>query len=649
MHHTNEDSQAAEVIPPPPHFVQKAAIASPQQYQELWQQSIADPLAFWQKHAKELLHWDTPWHTTFLDSGEHHYQWFVGGSLNASYNCLDRHLATRGNKIALIWEGEGGGRRSFTYQQLHEAVARCASGLAALGLKAGEVVTLYMPMVPELTITMLACARMGLTHNVVFAGFSAEALASRLNDAASRVLITADGGMRRGKVIPLYEIAETALASTPQVNQLIVLSHLGLSCKKIPGLHSTSWQSLIDEHTALHPALPLPSEQPLFMLYTSGSTGKPKGILHTTGGYLLGATLTCRTIFDVKEDDILWCTADQGWITGHTYGIYGPLGLGMTVLMYEGALDYPGPERVWQLIASHRVSIFYTAPTALRASRQQGAELPLQHDLSSLRLLGSVGEMINPSVWKWFYEKVGRRNCPLIDTWWQTETGATMVTTVPGALASKPGAAGRPLGGINLKIVDEAGQEVPTGQEGYLVLTHPWPYMMRTILGDHQRFISQYWQRFPGYYFTGDFARVDKDGYLWILGRCDDVINIAAHRISTMEVESILLAHPGVAEAAAVGAADAIKGQSLVCFVTCSPAGRAIKDLRQELTSYVASQIGSFARPRELCIVEGLPKTRSGKIMRRLLRDIAEGRKISGDISTLESTLTVPASLQSPE
>jgi acetyl-CoA synthetase len=538
----------------------------------------------------------------------------------------------------LIWEGEDGTLRRFTYAELHGEVARFASGLSRLGVKRGDVVTIYMGMVPELTITMLACARIGAAHNVVFAGFSAEALAARIKDAKSTVLITADGAVRRGKTIELGKIARAALSHCPEVKDVLILDRLGIGFAPLPGITTRSWHEIRELSAGtLHPAIPLPSEQPLFMLYTSGSTGKPKGILHTTAGYLLGATLTCQYVFDLNEHDIFWCTADQGWITGHTYGLYGPLSLGATVLMYEGSLDHPDSERVWRMITSHQVTIFYTAPTALRAFIKHGADLPAAHDLSSLRLLGSVGEMINPRVWRWFHSIVGKERCPLVDTWWQTETGAAMVSTVPGALASKPGCAGHPLFGIDLKVVDENGEEVPVGNEGFLVVCAPWPYMMRTIVGDHPRFIDTYWTKVAGAYFTGDFARKDLDGYVWILGRCDDVINVSAHRISTMEVESLLVAHPVVAEAAAVGVSDEITGQQLQCFVSLHPGVRADGGTRGELISYIATQIGTFARPREIVFMDALPKTRSGKIMRRILRDKAEGREVSGDISTLES------------
>ncbi len=577
-----------------------------------------------------------------------HAKWFVGGQLNASFNCLDRHLASwRKNKAAIIFEGEPGDSRTLTYQQLHREVCKCANGLKSLGVGKGDRVTIYMPMVPEAAIAMLACARIGATHSVVFGGFSADAVADRNNDAKSKIIITADGGWRRGKVVPLKVNVDTALAKSPTVEKCIVLNRCNTAVEMKAG-RDVWWHDLMASASADCPAEPLDSEHPLYILYTSGSTGKPKGVLHTTGGYLLGTSLTHKWVFDIKEEDVYWCTADVGWVTGHSYIVYGPLCNGSTVVMYEGAPNHPREDRFWEIIDKYKVSVFYTAPTAIRAFIKWGDHGPKGHDLSSLRVLGSVGEPINPEAWIWYQQVIGGGRCPVVDTWWQTETGAIMIAPLPGAVTTKPGSATKPLPGIIAEVVDKSGNTVKPNQGGFLVVKRPWPSMMRTIYGDDERYKATYWSHIKGAYFTSDGARQDEDGYIWVMGRVDDVLNVSGHRLSTMEVESALANHPKVAEAAVVGRPDALKGEGIVCFVTLKQGVSPGDEVKNELKAHVVQNIGSLARPDEVRFTDTLPKTRSGKIMRRLLRDIAAGKESTQDTTTLED-YSVLAKLRSDE
>ena len=633
------------IFHPSAEFVSRANVDRAER-ERLTEWARRDPDGFWAEQARSL-HWLRPW-TQVLDwSDAPHARWFVGGQLNASDNCLDRHLATRGNKAAIIFEGEPGDTRTLTYRQLHREVCTFANGLKSLGIGRGDRVTIYMPMVPEAAIAMLACARIGATHSVVFGGFSADAVADRNNDAGSKLIITADGGWRRGKVVPLKANVDEALAKSPTVEKCVVLNRCNTAVDMRPG-RDVWWHDLVATASADCPAEALDSEHPLFILYTSGSTGKPKGVLHTTGGYLLGTSLTHRWVFDIKEDDIYWCTADVGWVTGHSYIVYGPLCNGSTVVMYEGAPNYPREDRFWGIIAKHRVTIFYTAPTAIRAFIKWGEQHPKGHDLSSLRLLGSVGEPINPEAWVWYHTVIGGGRCPIVDTWWQTETGAIMIAPLPGAVPTKPGSATLPLPGIEAEVVDRSGQPVPAGQGGFLVIKRPWPSMMRTIYGDDPRYRSTYWGQIPGVYFTADGARTDEDGYIWIMGRVDDVLNVSGHRLSTMEIESALVHHPKVAEAAVVGRPDELKGEGIVCFVTLKAGITPSEELKAELKAHVVHDIGTLARPDEIRFTDALPKTRSGKIMRRFLRDIAAGRPSTGDATTLED-LSVLAKLRQDE
>ena len=621
------------VFPPPAEFV-KAANVDPMERDRLAEWAERDPDDFWAEQAKSL-HWFTPW-TKVLDwGGAPHAKWFVGGQINASYNCLDRHLADRGNKAAIVWEGEPGDTRTLTYRELHHEVCKFANGLKSLGVRKGDRVTIYMPMTPEAAIAMLACARIGATHSVIFGGFSADAVADRNNDAKSKIVITADGGWRRGKVVPLKQNVDEALAKSPTVEKCIVLNRCNVAVEMQDG-RDVWWHDLVADASADCPAEHLDSEHPLYILYTSGSTGKPKGVLHTTGGYLLGVSLTHKWVFDIKEDDVYWCTADVGWVTGHSYIVYGPLANGTTVVMYEGAPNHPKEDRFWATIAKYKVTVFYTAPTAIRAFVKWGDHHPKGHDLSSLRLLGTVGEPINPEAWMWYHNVIGGGRCPIVDTWWQTETGAIMIAPLPGAVPTKPGSATKPLPGIIAEVVDKAGHPVPAGQGGLLVIRRPWPSMMRTIYGDDERYKAAYWSHIPGSYFTADGARQDEDGYLWIMGRVDDVLNVSGHRLSTMEVESALVHHPKVAEAAVVGRPDEIKGEGIVCFVTLKQGFPPSDELKAELKAHVVHDIGALARPDDIRFTDALPKTRSGKIMRRFLRDIAAGRQSTGDATTLE-------------
>ena len=624
----------SRVFPPSAEFSSQARIGSLEAYQKLYDEAKADPVAFWEKLAKEELHWFKPFEKTLVWT-EPFAQWFVGGQTNVSYNCIDAHLSTsRRNKAALIWEGEPGDTRTLTYQQLHHEVSKFANALKGLGIQAGDVVSIYMPMVPELAIAMLACARIGAIHSVIFGGFSAEAIADRNNDAKSKLVITADGGWRRGKLLPLKSTVDEALAKSPTVEKCIVLKRGGNATPMKDG-RDVWWHDITAAASGDCPATPLDSEHSLFILYTSGSTGKPKGIRHTTAGYNLYAKKTFEWVFDHRDEDVYWCTADCGWITGHSYIVYGPLAAGATVLMYEGAPNWPAENRFWEIIEKYRVNILYTAPTAIRAFIKWGDHHVEKHDLSSLRLLGSVGEGINPEAWMWYHRKIGGERCPIVDTWWQTETGGIMMSPLPGAIATKPGSCTKPLPGILPEVVDDRGQPVPTNHGGMLVMAHPWPGMLRGIWGDDERYKDQYWRKVPHKYLAGDNARIDKDGYYWIMGRIDDVINVSGHRLSTIEIESALVSHPAVAEAAAVGRPDDLKGQAVAVFVTLK-SGEPTDALRDELKKHVRKEIGALAQPDDIRFTGALPKTRSGKIMRRLLRDIAGGKETLQDTSTLE-------------
>jgi len=620
-------------FPPSDAFVASAHVNAAER-DRLAEWAKSDPDAFWAEQAKSL-HWFKPWTKVCDWSGAPHAKWFVGGTINASYNCLDRHLADRGNKAAIVWEGEPGDSRTLTYQQLHREVCKFANALKSLGVGKGDRVTIYMPMTPEAAIAMLACARIGAMHSVVFGGFSAEAVADRNNDAQSKLIITTDGGWRRGKVIPLKANVDAALEKSPTVERCVVLNRCNTAVDMKAG-RDVWWHDVMASAAEDCPAEQLDSEHPLFILYTSGSTGKPKGVLHTTGGYMLGVSATHKWVFDIKEDDVYWCTADVGWITGHSYIVYGPLCNGSTVVMYEGAPNQPKEDRFWAIIAKYKVTVFYTAPTAIRAFIKWGDAHPKRHDLSSLRLLGSVGEPINPEAWMWYHNVIGGGRCPIVDTWWQTETGAIMISPLPGAMFTKPGSATKPLPGIEAEVVDKAGNPVPAGSGGFLVVKRPWPSMMRTIYGDPERFKATYWSNYPGIYFTADGARSDEDGYIWVMGRVDDVLNVSGHRLSTMEVESALVHHPKVAEAAVVGRPDDLKGEGIVCFVTLKQGNDPTDELKAELKAHVVKDIGALARPDDIRFTDTLPKTRSGKIMRRFLRDIAAGRQSTGDATTLE-------------
>lgn len=635
MADTNIESLLKEqrVFPPSPEFSKRAHIQSLEVYDSISKRAADDPEGFWAEIASEL-HWFEPWKKV-LDWETPFSKWFVGGQTNISYNCIDRHLGTpRKNKVAILWEGEPGEVRALSYQMLHYEVCRLANVLTALGVRKGDRATIYMGMVPELAIAMLACARMGVTHNVVFGGFSAEALRDRINDSQSRVLITADGGYRRGAVVPLKKNADDALTGTTSIERVLVYKRTGEPVNMVTP-RDKWWHEMMAKASGDYEVAPVDSEHPLFMLYTSGTTGKPKGVVHTTGGYMIGTYITTKWVFDIKDEDTFWCTADIGWVTGHSYIVYGPLLNGATSLMYEGAPNHPEPDRFWSIIAKYKVNVFYTAPTAIRTFVKWGDVWPAKHDLSSLRLLGTVGEPINPEAWMWYRKHIGRDRCPIVDTWWQTETGAIMVSPVPGAIPTKPGSATRPLPGIVVDVVDRQGNPVPANQGGYLVVKRPWPSMLRTIYGDPERY-KQYWSEIPGMYFTGDGARRDEDGYFWIMGRIDDVMNVSGHRIGTMEVESSLVSHPTVAEAAVVGRPDEMKGQGIVAFVTLAAGNQPQPALKDELKNHVGKTIGGFAKPDEIRFTDALPKTRSGKIMRRLLRDLAAGQATMGDTTTLE-------------
>jgi len=617
-------------FPPSEQFKQRATWNDP----AIYDRAAKDPEGFWTEQAKNL-DWFAPWQQV-LEWNAPWAKWFVGGKLNVTYNCVDRHPhSARRNKAAIIWEGEPGDQRVLTFGMLEREVNRFANALKSLGVVKGDRIALYMGMVPELAIAMLACAKIGAAHSVVFGGFSAEALRERINDAKAKVLITADGAWRRGTVVPLKASVDDALTGTPTIEKVVVLERVGknapISMK--PG-RDVWWHEVTAGASDECAAEPMDAEDMLFILYTSGTTGKPKGVVHTTAGYLVGVSTTHRYVFDIKEDDVYWCTADIGWVTGHSYIVYGPLANGTTTVMYEGTPDFPDRSRFWQLIDKYGVNIFYTAPTAIRTFMRWGKEIPAKYKLSSLRLIGTVGEPINPEAWIWYNETIGHGRCPIVDTWWQTETGGIMISPLPGITATKPGSATRPLPGIIAEVVDVDGNPVGPGGGGYLVLSKPWPSMLRTIYGDPERYVQNYWSRYPGKYFTGDGCKLDEDGYFWLLGRVDDVMNVSGHRISTYEVESALVDHSSVAEAAVIGKTHEIKGQGISAFVTLKEGIQASDKLKDELKNHVATKIGSIAKPDDIFFTAELPKTRSAKIMRRLLRDIAEGR-VLGDTTTL--------------
>ncbi|QDV28798.1 Acetyl-coenzyme A ligase [Planctopirus ephydatiae] len=629
---------------PASEFSAQAHISSEEQYQSMWQKAKDDPAGFWGELSQEL-QWITPWKEVI--SGEMpETRWFTGGQINACENCVDRHLTSwRRNKAAILWEGEPGDTRVLTYNDLHREVSKFANVLKKLGVNTGDRVTLYMPMIPELAIAMLACARIGATHSIIFGGFSADAVADRNNDAQAKIIVTADGGWRRGKEVPLKSAVDESLTKSHTVQKVVVVRRTGQQ------VHMQTdrdywWHDLMSDVDPHCDVVPLDSEHPLFILYTSGSTGKPKGVMHTTAGYLLGTTMTSRWVFDLKEEDTYWCTADIGWITGHSYVVYGPLSNGSTVVMYEGAPNWPDEGRFWEIIEKYRVSIFYTAPTAIRAFIKWGDHWPQSRDLSSLRLLGSVGEPINPEAWMWYHRMIGQERCPIVDTWWQTETGAIMISPLPGISATKPGSCTRPLPGVVPEIVSKEGTPLEANEGGLLVMKQPWPSMLRTLYGDHERFKQTYFSTIEGAYFAGDGARRDADGDIWVMGRVDDVLNVSGHRLSTMEVESSLVAHPAVAEAAVVGFPHEIKGEGICCFVTLKTADSEGSDsLTADLIQHVRKQIGALATPDKIRYTAALPKTRSGKIMRRLLRDIAAGRESVQDTTTLED-LSILAKLR---
>jgi acetyl-CoA synthetase len=619
-------------FPPSDAFRKQANANNP----DVWARANRDREAYWADWANQL-DWKTKWDRV-LDWQPPNAKWFVGGTLNASYNCLDRHLESRGDKLALIWEGEPGEIRRVTYRDLHAEVSQFANALRTLGIQRGDRVAIYLPMIVEAVVAMLACARIGAIHSVVFGGFSSDALRDRIQDAGVKLVITATSGYRRGTVVPLKKTTDAAVAECPTIEKVVVVCRRAEDEVTMESGRDVWYHDVVAAADAHCEPEWVDSEDLLYMLYTSGSTGKPKGIVHSTGGYLTECLATCKWVFDLKDEDVYWCTADIGWVTGHSYVVYGPLACGATVMLYEGAPDFPKKDRFWDIIERHKVTIFYTAPTAIRAFMKWGRELPKAHDLSSLRLLGSVGEPINPEAWMWYHENIGGARCPVVDTWWQTETGAIMITPLPGLVATKPGSATKPFPGIDAQILDERGNPIEVGG-GYLAITSPWPSMLRGIWGDPERFEKQYWSKWPGIYFTGDGARRDADGYFWLLGRVDDVINVAGHRIGTMEVESALVDHQSIAEAAVVGIHHEIKGTGIAAFVIVKESHRAeaMEDpakFEQELKGHVADKIGAIARPEKILVTADLPKTRSGKIMRRLLRDIAEGRAL-GDVTTL--------------
>jgi acetyl-CoA synthetase len=628
-----------QAFPPDPAFSAQANATA-----ALYEEAERDPEAFWARIARERISWSKPFETT-LEWDLPFAKWFVGGELNVSYNCVDRHVERGlGTKVAYHWIGEPGDTRTITYGDLHVEVQKAANALKELGIGKGDRVAIYMPMIPELPIAMLACARLGAPHTVVFAGFSAEALSGRINDAEAKLLITADGSWRRGKAMPLKPAVDEAVAASPTIDHVLIVRRLGDDAPDIAMVEGRDvwWHDIVERQAADCPPEPVDSEQMLYLLYTSGTTAKPKGIIHTSAGYLVGTSYTHEMIFDVKPDDVYWCAADVGWVTGHSYIVYGPLANATTGVLYEGSPDSPAWDRWWQIIEDNKVTILYCAPTAIRAFMKQGSDFPARHDLSSLRVLGSVGEPINPEAWLWYREHIGGGRAPIVDTWWQTETGMIMITPLPGVTTTKPGSATFPFPGIDADVVDASGATVPPGGGGFLVLKRPWPAMLRGIYGDPERYKETYWSRFPGMYFAGDGAKRDSDGYLWLLGRVDDVMNVSGHRISTIEVESALVDHKSVAEAAVVGKNDPISGQAIFAFVILRSGHEPSEALGQELRSHVAKVIGPIAKPKFLLFTPDLPKTRSGKIMRRLLRDIAEGRTL-GDTTTLADGAVVEA------
>jgi acetyl-CoA synthetase len=630
----------ASVYEPSAEFAKHARVKGIEGYRELYQKALDHPEEFWGELAAEELFWYEKWSHVF-EWKPPFVKWFVGGKTNASYNCLDRHLGTpRRNKVAIVWEGEPGDHRLISYQELHRLVCRFANVLKGRGLKTGDRAIIYMGMVPELPIAMLACARLGVIHSVVFGGFSAEALKTRIQDLGAQVVVTADGAWRRGKEVRLKDAVDEAVADCPSVRDVIVLRRTGGRVSMQPG-RDHWWHDLEEGISENCPAQALDSEHPLYVLYTSGTTGKPKGIVHTTAGYMLGCVTAVKWVFDLREEDTFWCAADIGWVTGHSYIVYGPLAAGATTVIYEGAPDFPQPDRWWRLIEKYRINTLYTSPTAIRAFIRQGEQWPNAHDLSSLRLLGSVGEPINPAAWEWYYRVIGKERCPIVDTWWQTETGSMMIAGMPGAVPMKPGSGTLPMPGVVADVVDLNGKPVGTNQEGFLIIRRPWPSMARTIWGDPERYRLQYWERIPGVYMTGDAARRDEDGYYWILGRVDDVMNVSGHRLSTMELESALVRHPAVAEAAVVGKPHEITGQAVACFVTLKTGSWNHEELAEELRKWVTKEIGGFARPEQIRFTDALPKTRSGKIMRRLLREIVTTNAVTGDVTTLEDMAVV--------
>ncbi|MDQ2645619.1 MAG: acetate--CoA ligase [Myxococcota bacterium] len=623
---------------PSPEFVAKARVRSAEEYEKLYRESLDSPDTFWKRETAELV-FRTPW-KNLVEWKLPHARWFEGATLNASESCLDRHLSTaRKDAAALIWESEPGETRRLTYAELHQRVVELAAALRGLGVKKGDRVAIYMGMVPEVVVAMLAAARIGAPHTVVFGGFAAESLRDRINDCAAKVVLTQDGAYRRGGVVPLKATVDKAVEATPSVEKVVVFRRLGQSVLPIEMKEGRDleWDALVKQADPKAGAPEIvDAEHPLYILYTSGSTGKPKGVLHTTAGYLAGAHVSTKYVFDLRDSDVYWCTADVGWVTGHSYLVYGPLSNGATCLMYEGAPNHPDWGRFWQIIEKHKVTILYTAPTAIRAFIRQGTDWPKKSDLSSLRLLGSVGEPINPEAWVWYHTNIGQGRCPVVDTWWQTETGSILLTTLPGAHKMRPGSTGLPFFGVVPEVVNKSGEPVGREKGGLLILRRPWPSILRTVWGDDERFRKQYFSEIQGAYFTGDGARQDKDGYFHVVGRIDDVLNVSGHRIGTAEIESALVSHPSVAEAAAVGRPDELKGQALVVFVTLKPNNEPNEAMKKALMEHVAQEIGKFARPDTVRFAESLPKTRSGKIMRRLLKDVAAGRESTGDTSTLE-------------